>query len=92
MGEQKWSFSESYSLKSNWKWQKWRLAKSQTPILSILGEKMRKLKIKIRLRIVFHGKPQLERLPLWIGMRMIERMDSAALPGTSNTEFADTKE
>ena len=37
---------------------------------------MRKLKIKIRLRIVFYGKPQLERLPLWIGIRMIERMDS----------------
>ena len=53
---------------------------------------MRKLKIKIRLRIVLHGKPQLERLPLWIGMRMIERMDSVALPATSNTEFGDTKE
>ena len=53
---------------------------------------MRKLKIKIRLRIVFHGKPQLERLPLWIGMRMIERMDSAALFGTSNAEFRDAKD
>jgi len=52
---------------------------------------MRKLKIKIKLRIVLHGKPQLERLPLWIGIKLIERMDSAALPGAKNTEFEGIK-
>jgi len=53
---------------------------------------MRKLKIKIRLRIILHGKPQLERLPLWIGMKVIERINAATLPGVSNTESGGIKE
>jgi len=51
-------------------------SKKSNPNSFYFRRKNEKIENKNKAENYFYGKPQLERLPLWIGMRMIERMDS----------------